>query len=144
MKNKSALMNTLVHFEINQIAPCGINCGTCRAHLRDKKNCAGCQVPPGPNIQSCLKCKIRNCELLIKTNSKFCYECKEFPCLKIKKIDKRYQTRYRTSLIQNLQSLNLLGSEEYLLQEKVKWTCKNCGSVLSVHKSGCMKCGMEY
>jgi hypothetical protein len=137
-------MNTTVQFEKSHIAPCGINCGTCRAYLRDRNNCAGCQASTGPNIPHCSNCKIRNCELLNKTSSKFCYECNEFPCIRLRNIDKRYQAKYRTSLIQNLKILSVTGFEEYLIQEKVKWTCRNCGSILSVHNTSCLKCGKEY
>jgi hypothetical protein len=137
-------MDTAVHFEITQIAACGINCGTCRAHLRDRNKCSGCRASSGPNIPHCSNCKIRNCDSLDRTSSGFCYECNEFPCARINNIDKRYQAKYRTSLIQNLRRLSVTGTEAYLLSEEVKWSCKNCGAVLSVHNTSCLKCGKEY
>jgi predicted Zn-ribbon and HTH transcriptional regulator len=82
--------------------------------------------------------------LLKKTSSKFCYDCNEFPCERIKNIDKRYQAKYRTSLIQNLKALSVIKMDVYLQQETIKWTCKQCGSVLSVHNTRCSKCGTEY
>ncbi len=133
-----------VHFDISHIAACGINCGTCRAYLRERNKCTGCRASSGQNIPHCSTCKIRNCEMLDKTNSKFCYECKEFPCIRIRKIDKRYQVKYRTSLIQNLKTLSITNVDTYILNESAKWTCKNCGSVLTIHETSCLNCGTEY
>lgn len=33
-----------VAFEKHLIAPCGMNCGTCIAYLRDKNKCPGCRI----------------------------------------------------------------------------------------------------
>ena len=134
----------MVQFQRFQIAPCGINCGTCRAHLRDRNKCPGCMSPSGPRLNSCLKCPIRNCDLLEKTTSKFCYECISFPCQRVKHIDKRYQTKYKTGLIENLQTISSTGISDYLQKESTRWTCSICGSVLSVHSPNCLKCGKEH
>jgi len=137
-------MNTGVQFHRFQIAPCGINCGTCRAYLRERNKCPGCMSPSGPRLNSCLNCPIRNCELLKKTTSEFCYECISFPCQRVKHIDKRYQTKYKTGLIENLLTIRSIGIDNYLKKEEVRWTCPGCGSVLSVHSGKCLKCGKEY
>jgi hypothetical protein len=137
-------MITGVSFNRKNLAPCGINCGTCRAFLRTKNQCPGCMSDSGPGLESCLKCGIRNCAELRKSESKFCFECSEFPCSRMKHIDKRYKTKYRTSLIQNLNEIKSKGIEKYLLDEPLRWTCKNCDSVLCVHSNLCIKCGTEY
>jgi hypothetical protein len=137
-------MNTVVQFHRFQIAPCAINCGTCRAYLREKNKCPGCMSSSGPALNSCLRCPIRNCESLKKTTSKFCSECISFPCQRIKHIDKRYRTKYKTGLIENLRTINASGIEDYLRKEASRWTCSGCGSVLSVHSGNCLKCGKEY
>ena len=135
---------TPVVFERYHLAPCGINCGTCRAYLRERNRCNGCMSSAGSNIRHCITCSIRNCELLIGTTSKFCYECEKFPCQRIRQIDKRYRTKYKTGLIQNLRNIKNMGVEAYIKQEVNKWTCSDCGSVLSVHQFKCLKCGKEY
>lgn len=137
-------MNPEVSFTKSQLAPCGINCGTCRAHLRAKNVCPGCQVSPGPTISHCSRCAIRNCDSLKKTTANFCYECPEFPCAKIIQIDSRYRKKYRISLIGNLKTLSVTDTETYLLLEKTRWTCTGCGSVLCVHNTICLKCRKEY
>jgi hypothetical protein len=137
-------MITHVSFDRKHLAPCGINCGTCRAYLRERNKCPGCMSDPGPRLASCLKCGIRNCAEIRKSESGFCYDCSEFPCTRIKHIDKRYQTKYNTSLISNLLEIKSKGTEKYLLGERTRWTCRNCGSALCVHNKVCIKCGTEY
>jgi len=137
-------MNTGVQFHGFQIAPCGINCGTCRAYLRQKNKCPGCKSSSGPKLNSCLKCPIRNCVSFEKTSYKFCYECVSFPCKRVKQIDKRYRIKYKTGLIDNLCTINATGIDDYLRKEATRWTCPDCGSVLSVHSGNCLKCGKEH
>lgn len=133
-------MQTLVTFNSSMIAPCGINCGTCMAFLRDKNKCLGCRVDFASKRKTCKQCRIKNCELLVKNSLEFCCECETFPCDMIKHIDKRYRTKYRTSLIQNLVTIRETGISAFLELESEKWTCPNCGSTLSVHRDNCPKC----
>jgi hypothetical protein len=133
-------MTTSVFFDRSMIAPCGINCGTCMAYLRVKNKCYGCWADFDSKRKTCNECKIKKCELLTKTASKFCFECEIFPCERMKHIDKRYRTKYRASLIQNLITIKEIGITAFLELEVKKWTCPNCGSTLSVHRDSCMAC----
>jgi Protein of unknown function (DUF3795) len=136
-------MTTTVSFDKLLIAPCGINCGTCMAYLRIKNKCYGCRVDFESKRKTCRECKIKNCDLLAKTSTKFCYDCEIFPCERIKHIDKRYRTKYRASLIQNLVSIKDIGIENFLEREIKKWTCPNCGATLSVHRDKCLVCSHD-
>jgi ribosomal protein S27AE len=129
-----------VTFDKSLIAPCGMNCGTCIAYLRPKNKCYGCRINAADKLKTREKCKIKNCSNLDKTESKFCYDCEEFPCQRIKHIDKRYRTKYRTSFIQNLLMIKETGIKNFLVFESKRRTCPNCGSVLSVHKDSCLTC----
>jgi len=95
-------MNTAVSFTSSHLAPCGINCGTCRAYQRNRNSCPGCRIGSEEKIPHCSKCSIRNCESLEKLTSGFCYECKNYPCQRLKNLDKRYRTKYRMSMLENL------------------------------------------
>jgi hypothetical protein len=134
----------MVSFERFQIAPCGINCGTCKAYQRDRNKCSGCLSAAREKVNNCARCKIRNCESLARTDSEFCYECPEFPCLALRKIDKRYRISYETNLIENLNTIRKTGIGKYLKNEIIRWSCNECGSVLSVHLHNCTKCGKQY
>lgn len=125
------------------IAPCGIYCGACYMFLRDKKNCLGCRIDSAYKPKSCDKCKIANCEQLHNKPSGFCYDCEKFPCQSFKQLDKRYRTKYSTSLIQNQIEIKERGTNSFLTQESVIRTCSKCGSVVSIHWKGCLNCNKD-
>ena len=120
------------------IAPCGMNCGVCMAYLRVKNRCTGCRGLIEDKSKSRLNCKIKNCA---KLNSEFCYTCSEFPCKLITHIDKRYRTKYYMSMIENLQNIQRIGLDRFVLNETSRWTCRNCGGTICVHKGCCSSCG---
>lgn len=127
------------------IAPCGMNCGLCIGHLRKKKPCGGCfkiDDENKPNV--CRTCTIVNCEYLAKTNSGFCYECMNYPCQRLKNLDKRYRTKYGMSMIENLLFIKENGIKRFVELEEKKWKCEKCGSILSVHKDNCLNCDYKY
>lgn len=133
-------METAVTFEKFLIAPCGMNCGTCIAFLRDKNRCPGCRINTSDKAVSVRRCIITKCDHLEKTASKFCYDCEIYPCKRIKQLDKRYRTKYRTSFIENLAIIKERGIDNFLIFESKRRTCPNCGSVLSVHRENCLSC----
>ena len=123
------------------IAPCGINCGICLGHLREKNRCDGCRIKPAVTFKSIDRCIIRNCIYLEETTSGFCYDCEKYPCQRLKQLDKRYRTRYRVSVISNLNSIKSTGIKKFVESEIDKWTCKSCGAMLCVHRENCRNCG---
>lgn len=125
------------------IAPCGMNCGTCMAYLRDKNICKGCWSTFGYKSTSCSNCAIKNCDQLEKTDSKFCYECPKFPCTRLKQLDKRYRHKYNMSMIENLDYIKKFGLENFELKESIRWKCETCGGVVCVHKGYCLKCNIQ-
>jgi hypothetical protein len=133
-------MNNPVKFERSLIAPCGMNCGTCIAYLRVKNKCPGCRTFSADKSVSVQRCIVIKCIDLEKTDSKFCYECEKFPCKRIKQLDKRYRTKYRTSFIENLRFIKENGIADFLEYESNRRTCPNCGSILSVHRAFCLDC----
>jgi hypothetical protein len=126
------------------IAPCGMNCGLCIGHLREKRPCGGCfKIDDENKPKVCRSCKIVNCEFLAESDSGFCYDCKKYPCTRLKNLDKRYRTKYGMSMIQNLACIKNNGLEKFLKNEEEKWKCKACGSDLSVHRDFCINCKTE-
>jgi len=133
-------MKKTVLFKRSQIAPCGMNCGTCMASLREKNKCPGCRVLSKDKAVSVQRCIITKCFYLEKNKSKFCYECEKYPCTRMKQLDKRYRTKYGTSFIENLLMIKEKGIAEFLEFESRRRTCTNCGSVISVHRPYCLEC----
>ncbi len=73
----------------------------------------------------------------------FCYECKEFPCEKLKQIDRRYKENFRMSLLKNLIDIKVNGMEKFLRTQEEIWQCPNCGGVICCHNGLCFQCDSE-
>ena len=124
------------------IAPCGMDCALCIGHTRKRKPCSGCLGDDEDKPYHCVVCSIRNCEdLRTDENGAFCYSCSNFPCRRLKALDKRYRTKYRMSMIENLNSIKEEGISSFVIKERSRWKCDTCGSILSVHRSECASCG---
>jgi hypothetical protein len=114
------------------IAPCGMNCALCIAYLREKNKCPGCRAIDKHMPVTRVRCKIKNCGVIKKNNWKFCsIKCKEFPCLRMKNLDKRYKTKYCMSMIDNLNKIEKKGIKEFLKMEEKKWIKGN--KIFCVH-----------
>lgn len=126
------------------IAPCGMNCRLCRAYIRDKKGCPGCFGDDSLKLQSCVTCRIKNCDSLEKNKLRFCFSCESFPCERLKNLDKRYRTKYGMSMIDNLEKIKNDGIVLFIKNEKERWTCPECNEIICVHNPGCLSCGYKW
>ncbi len=127
------------------IAPCGMNCGLCMAYVRDKNGCLGCRAGDEGKAKSCLACTIRNCEVLRTGGSVFCsVDCDRFPCPRLKRLDARYRTKYRMSMLENLQVIREAGVEAFVVSEQERWACPGCGGLQCVHTPECVYCGYVW
>ncbi len=126
------------------IAPCGMNCRLCIAHVRARNTCPGCRDDTVPKLPTRWVCRIKTCEKIASGGAEFCFECGDFPCARLKYLDKRYRTKYGMSMIGNLEYLRDSGMERFLAHEAERWTCPGCGGVLSVHKPECLSCGRRW
>lgn len=129
--------------KISLIAPCGMNCSVCMAYSREKNKCPGCRGADIDKPVTRVKCKIKTCVVFQKSKSKYCFACERFPCDNLKHLDKRYRTKYNVSVIGNLENINELGIRAFLRNEKIKWTCAECGGTICVHKGYCYSCGKK-
>jgi hypothetical protein len=133
--------------ETGLIAPCGINCALCAAYLARefdlkkqgilKSYCVGCR-PRGKNCAL-----MKGCDRLKNGLVQYCYECSEYPCTRLKRLDKRYRTNYRMSVIENLDFIRDRGIEKFLSKEEAKWRCPECGGIITCHGGLCFKCSVE-
>jgi hypothetical protein len=99
-----------------------MNCGVCVAHLRDRRKCPGCRGGDGKKSRSCIRCFIRNCEILYVNGWRRCSEkCVEFPCDRLKGLDNRYKTKYNMGMIENLMNIGTLGVRGFIRDEEKRW-----------------------
>lgn len=138
--------------KVDLIAPCGINCRTCIAYQFGehdfnkrgfhKKYCDGC-IPRGGTCTHMGD----SCELLRKGSKdggvRFCFECEKFPCKRLKSLDKRYSTKYNTSVINNLNFIKNNGMNAFLEKEDDKWKCGTCGGSICCHNGLCLTCNLD-
>src|SRR5574341_727420 len=126
------------------IAPCGMNCRLCRAYVREKKACPGCSGNNRFKSKSCAQCRIKNCGILRAGEFKFCFSCGEYPCDRLRHLDKRYRTKYGMSMLENLENIKSLGIRSFVNRERERWACPKCGELLCVHKEYCLSCGRRW
>jgi Protein of unknown function (DUF3795) len=123
------------------IAPCGMNCGICLAHLRTKNTCPGCRSFSADKNAYYRRCIIINCEVIKTNTSGFCYECARYPCRRLKQLDKRYRAKYAMSMLENLESIRENGLPAFITAERARWRCAKCGGTVCVHRKACHDCG---
>ena len=100
--------------------------------------CTGCR----PRDKQCAFLKKR-CELLLIGKAKYCYECNDFPCERLERLDKRYRTYFKMSMIENLEYIKKNGINQFLGKEEERWKCPECGAVICCHNGVCFDCGLE-
>ncbi|MHA2034903.1 MAG: DUF3795 domain-containing protein [Promethearchaeota archaeon] len=135
--------------ENNLAAPCGIYCGACRQYLLLKKDlleargykvgCKGCRI----RNKNCAFIR-RDCSALKKKELDYCYECDQFPCQNLQKIDSQYRERWSVNMIENLKRIKDIGVEQWLQEQKKLYTCPECGGEICVHDTECYDCGNKF
>lgn len=133
--------------EANMIAPCGLDCGLCAAHLRGEKPCMGCNGPEEHKPDFCRTgCAIVHCEKRRALPDGFCDGCEDYPCADVMEKETRYSNAYPMveTPIGNLHYIRQYGMERFLEQERARWACPDCGAVICVHDGVCSGCGGKY
>ena len=103
--------------------------------LKQGMHCVGC-LPRNCFIK-------RGCKKLRKNEIKFCFQCKEMPCENLNRLDRRYRTHYNMSMVENLKELKKKGMKKFLVSQKKKYKCPECGGVICVHDKKCYDCGYK-
>jgi len=114
--------------DISMIAPCGMNCAICRAHLRQKNPCHGCHDAEQHKPKTRVLCPLRICD---RRKGKYCFDCVDYPCDRLKRLDKRYRTQYGMSEIENLEYIRNHGITKFLEREQNRWIRNN--NIFCVH-----------
>ncbi len=135
-------INNHLLMDASSIAPCGVLCDLCLGFQRAGNKCMGCN-DVGNKPYHCTVCSIKGCSEKNGDDKLLCIECVEFPCRRIKNLDKRYRVKYGESPIRNLQSIREVGIDTFIKNETEKWKCKHCGQLLCVHRELCLQCGTE-
>lgn len=123
------------------LAPCGMNCTVCDKHVAVRKNgkpCEGCLKDSLDKPKHCRKCTIKSC--VQEKGYAYCFFCTDFPCKLIKNLEKSYNKRYDTSLVENSRTAQEQGIGAFLEQDRHKWACSKCGGAFSLQDGVCSEC----
>lgn len=130
------------------IAPCGMNCRLCISYQAmhydlnkegfKKKYCPGC-IPRGKNCTF----MAGHCTKLSRGEVRFCFACEQFPCKRLKALDKRYRDNYQMSMIDNLRAIQTRGMQAFLDEQEQSWSCPTCQEIRCCHNGLCLKCDMD-
>lgn len=137
-------MAKIVRIRPAMIAVCGMNCAICMAVLiRKKGKCPGCRGGSKGKSPSCIRCVIKKCSSFRTHKVKYCYACPNYPCARLKHLDKRYRTKYGMSMLENLADIKRLGLKRFVMNEGKRWACLKCGGIICVHRWFCVDCGKK-
>ena len=122
------------------VAPCGLYCGDCPLYKARTDNTLAEKVAkqqgiPVEQLPVCLGCRAQQGHIpvmgepicgtydcVINQNAlNFCYECEDFPCLKLAPSADRAQVFPHNSKIYNLLLLQKLGLENWLQKANELW-----------------------
>ncbi len=130
---------------IELIAPCGMDCAVCSKYLAfingmKKSQCPGCR--PGNKHCTYLfeKCSGVNAGRTGNADAPYCFECEEYPCKELKRMDTRYRKNYSMSTIENLEIIQEAGLDGLIEVQIEKFSCDRCGSLISIHNLKCFQC----
>lgn len=127
------------------VAPCGMNCAICSRYLAyvnnlNKSQCAGCHASNYMCSYLFGKCTGINSALEGEATAKFCFECDQYPCREINRMDKRYRNNYKMSVIENLEAIKKNGIMQFIDDQYKAYNCPKCGELISIHNKKCFKC----
>lgn len=138
-------MENLIDIDDKLVAPCGMFCGVCSSYLScvndlKRSKCAGCRTTDKQCDYLFEKCSGINHGIKGTSDAPFCYECEQFPCKEIKRMDKRYRENYGISVISNLEAIRDKGLSQFIADQKEEHQCSSCKEMKSVHNGRCFRC----
>ena len=127
------------------IAPCGMNCAICSNYLAfvnnlNKSQCAGCRTSNKKCTYLFEKCSGMNHSLEGNAKASFCFECEQYPCKDLKRMDRRYRENYGISVIENLGRIQNNGLTAFVAEQYHEHSCSTCGAMVSIHNKKCFAC----
>lgn len=129
-----------------ELAPCGVFCGACPSF---EKSCFGCSAADAEQRRtSWMSCKIRICCYEVR-EYQYCGDCADFPCKLIdQKLIKSHPDNpkyaYRHEIPENVRQFKALGLQDYLIYQKLKWSCPDCCGRVTFYDYQCQQCGKIF
>jgi len=87
----------------------------------------------------CRECVLKKCAK--SKNIDFCIQCDDYPCEELIKFKDNPEYPYHIEVFDSLNCFKEKGMEEWLKEQKIRWSCDNCGAVFTWYDLECKKCG---
>ena len=120
------------------LAPCGLDCLLCHHHCASAEPCKGCRGGQGKS-KHCRDCDILACATA--KGYRYCKDCWEFPCDKLKRFQMTYIERFGHGFLQNARLMRAEGEQALIDAHRAEWRCPDCGGVVCIHDGLCTECG---
>ncbi|KPK70022.1 hypothetical protein AMJ82_04235 [candidate division TA06 bacterium SM23_40] len=139
--------------ELRYDSYCGLYCGACpvlRAN-RDGRveevagewkmkpedlRCHGCKTETLSSF--CTSCDIKKCAE--DEDVEFCFDCSEFPCKRLVAF-KDDECAHHSIVLKNLEAIRERGLDDWLAEQKSRWSCPECGVGSAWYEKECGACG---
>jgi len=71
--------------------------------------------------------------LLRSGSVEFCFQCTDYPCARLGKLDRRYRTVYGNRPLANLVEIPRIGVAAFNHNQQGRYGCATCGGKISMH-----------
>jgi hypothetical protein len=140
----------------NLVAACGLYCGSCGIYLATKESdsekllqyalvlnqsfdetlCEGCRAEKKSAYCSKM-CLFLECTF--EKGIEFCGTCPQFPCKEL--ADFQSGMPHRVEILESQIRLKEIGWEQWLIEMKENYSCRQCDTLNSAYDMACRKCG---
>jgi hypothetical protein len=135
----------------NYVSYCGLYCGACLCNIaRETDSMEEFAKKTGRTVEqlTCPDCKVakhQDCCFVTCCEAKGidnCSECDEMPCESLTKFASD-ESKYHSTTIPNLKRIKEIGIEAWLKEQKLEFTCPQCGARTGWMFKNCTKCSCE-
>jgi len=132
-------------------AYCGLYCGACWSMIayeqaQGESSALGVKLDANePCCQGCDSAAQNTCEFVVcnkNHGTQSCAFCPEFPCVRITAFSHEEWEHHKV-VLDNLNRIKDIGTEAWLLEQKVYWTCPSCHARTKWYQEQCTHCDTE-
>lgn len=134
---------------------CGLYCGACAVLIANREGtlkessqkwdtdpedlkCHGCKTET--NAVYCKTCDIKQCAENKQID--FCFQCAEYPCTRLVEF-RNDEFPHHSVIFRNLEIIQKKGAKKWLEEQKLRWSCPECGTKFAWYDETCKKCGTK-
>jgi hypothetical protein len=132
---------------------CGLYCGACDVLQANKSGtietlaqawgeepeqlrCRGCKSEI--NAVYCKECGIKLCAK--NKEVEYCFQCDDYPCTRLVAF-RNDDHAHHSIVLRNLDHIGRHGLEQWLEEQRARWSCPNCGVGFTWYDKVCKGCG---